>query len=51
MIGSDGHIRIIDLGFAKVCKNEKIQSIWGTQGYLSPEQVLKLSILKLDYGM
>lgn len=45
MIGSDGHIRIVDFGFAKVLTNQRTQSIWGTPGYLSPEQVLKNSYI------
>lgn len=37
MIGSDGHIRIVDFGFSKVLTNQRTQSIWGTPAYLSPE--------------
>ena len=60
LIGKDGHIRIIDFGFSKILPNsvhERTFSICGTQGYLSPEQLLNLGKftkdmdLKLMYGL
>jgi len=45
LIGKDGHIRIIDFGFSKIMNhsiNDRTHSLCGTQGYSSPEQLLKL---------
>lgn len=45
MIGSDGHIRLTDFGFAKELTEGKTRSFVGTVEYMCPEM-----ILRKDYG-
>lgn len=47
MIDSTGHIKIIDLGFAKKINNGKTYTLCGTPEYLAPE-ILKDQ--KAGYG-
>jgi len=41
LIGNDGHVRIIDFGFAKILIHDKTKTLCGTTSYASPEQLLK----------
>mmetsp|Transcript_11724 Transcript_11724/g.10357 ORF Transcript_11724/g.10357 Transcript_11724/m.10357 type:complete len:259 (+) Transcript_11724:174-950(+) len=39
MIGSDGHIKLVDFGFAKILNKNKAKTHCGTIDYLSPELI------------
>ena len=42
MIDSDGHIKLVDFGFAKLLNwKEKTYTNWGTPGYMAPEVIDK----------
>lgn len=38
MLGKDGRIFLIDFGIAKVIRDQRTQTVIGTEGYASPEQ-------------
>lgn len=42
MIDNEGHIKLVDFGFAKFLKaKEKTYTNWGTPGYMAPEVIEK----------
>jgi serine/threonine protein kinase len=40
LLGSDGHIKLIDFGFAKLLDNSRTYTMCGTADYLAPEIIL-----------
>ena len=43
LIDTDGHIKLVDFGFAKILKEgSKTYTNWGTPGYMAPEVIQKL---------
>lgn len=37
VIDKNGHLRLVDFGFAKRLKKERTYTRWGTEGYIAPE--------------